>query len=530
MADTPAPLPARRRVWVIAVAVGALAVSGSAAGASLVIKSPGQAAAERAAPAPDLLTAPVERRVLKDSVILRGTVRAGQSVDVSPSVTPGEGTGTPVVTKLLTAPRATVTDGKVLLEVSGRPVFALRGALPVYRDLKPGATGGDVAQLQRSLGELGHRSGDDPAGTFGPGTKAALAGFYASIGYDPLPAHADGGAALKAARDAVTGAERALQDAQDAQDELEAANEPLLSPTGKPGSGGRPTGSPSAGKPATGKAAKRAVQRAREDLSSARADLAAVLATDGPMLPAGEVVYLDGFPARVDSVPAHVGSKVSGSAVMTVSAGALVVRGTLQEYQKGLVRPGQRVQILSEVSGVTATATVLSVGTAVDGGQPAGAASQDQQDQNQVQPDQQGQQGQSQDQQAQDLGATPGQRGYPMVVRPDRPLDPQLAGQDVRLTVEAASTDGEALVVPVTAISAGADGRTVVTVVAKGGAQRRVEVRPGTTGDGFVEVVPVGSGVLAEGDRVVTGVKDASARGTSKETPGNAPEDASSGS
>ncbi|WP_277439555.1 peptidoglycan-binding protein [Streptomyces sp. SPB162] len=499
MADAPAPLLARRRVWVIAVAVGALALSGSAAGASLVIKSPAQAAAERAAPPPDLLTAPVERRVLKDSVILRGTVRAGQSVDVSPSVTPGEGAGTPVVTKLLAGLRATVTDGKVLLEVSGRPVFVLRGALPVYRDLKPGATGDDVAQLQRALGELGHRSGGDPAGTFGPGTKAALTGFYASIGYDPLPAHADGGAALKAARDAETAAERALQDAQDAQDELEAADEPPAAPAGKPGSGSPSTGRPSAGKPASGKAAKRAVQRAREDLSSARGDLAAVLAADGPMLPAGEVVYLDGFPARVDSIPAHVGSKVSGSAVMTVSAGALVVRGALQEYQKGLIRPGQRVQILSEVSGVTAAATVASVGTAIDSGsgQPAGAASPDQQGQ-------QGQQGQDQGQ-----GGSAGQRGYPLVIRPDQPLDPQLAGQDVRLTVEAASTDGMALVVPVTAISAGADGRTVVTVVAGAGAQRRVEVRPGTTGDGFVEVVPVGGGVLAEGDRVVTGVKGA---------------------
>lgn len=499
----------------IAVAVGALALSGTAAGASLVIKSPAQEAAERAAPAPDLLTAPVERRVLKDSVILRGTVRAGQSVDVSPSVTAGAGAATPVVTKLLVAPRATVTDGKVLLEVSGRPVFALRGALPVYRDLKPGATGDDVAQLQRSLGELGHRSGDDPPGTFGPGTKAALTAFYASIGYDPLPAHADGGEALKAARDAVTAAERALQDAQDAQDEMDAANEPFLSPTGNPSTGSPSAGNPPAGKPATSKAAKRAVQRAREDLGSARTDLAAVLATDGPMLPAAEVVYLDGFPARVDSIPAHVGSKVSGAAVMTVSAGALVVQGTLQEYQKGLVRPGQRVQILSEVSGVTAAATVASVATAVDSGQTPGQTSGEQQDQDQ---------GRGQDQ-----GGASGPRGYPMVVRPDQPLDPQLAGQDVRLTVEAASTDGVALVVPVTAISAGADGRTVVTVVAKGGAQRRVEVRPGTTGDGFVEVVPLGGGVLVEGDRVVTGVRDTSSRTPSKDAAGNVSKDASSG-
>ena len=313
----------------------------------------------------------------------------------------------------------------------------------------------------------------------------------------------------------MTAAERALQDAQDAQDEVDdvdeagAVNEPFVSPSGKPGAGNPAPGRPATGKPATTKAAKRAVQRAREDLAGARTDLGAVLATDGPMLPAAEVVYLDGFPARVDSIPAHVGSKVSGAAVMTVSAGALVVRGTLQEYQKGLVRPGQRVQILSEASGVTAAATVASVSPTVDSGQASGPVSQEQQNQAQGQD-----QGQDQGQ-----GGPAGPRGYPMVVRPDQPLDPQLAGQDVRLTVEAASTDGVALVVPVTAISAGADGRTVVTVVTKGGAQRRVEVRPGTTGDGFVEVVPVGGGVLAEGDRVVTGVKDASARSTSQDRP-----------
>ncbi|MDJ0341981.1 peptidoglycan-binding domain-containing protein [Streptomyces sp. H10-C2] len=324
MAD--APVLARRRVWVIAVALGALVLSGVGVGASLVIRSPAQAAAERTAPPPDLLTAPVERRVLKDSVILRGTVRAGQSVDVSPSVAAGEGSGTPVVTKLLVVPRGTVADGKVLLEVSGRPVFALKGTLPVYRDLKPGATGDDVAQLQRALGELGHGSGGDPCGTFGSGTKEALRGFYAAIGYDPLPAHADGGAALKSAQDAVTSAERALEDAQDAQ--------AAVSTTGATGATGAPNAS-ATGKPGISRASRRAVERAREDLAAARTALTAALATDGPMLPAGEVVYLEGFPARVDSIPAHVGSKVSGAAVMTVSAGALVVRGSLQEYQKG---------------------------------------------------------------------------------------------------------------------------------------------------------------------------------------------------
>ncbi|MGG8406299.1 peptidoglycan-binding protein, partial [Streptomyces sp. 12297] len=101
--------------------------------------------------------------------------------------------------------------------------------------------------------------------------------------------------------------------------------------------------------------------------------------------------------------------------------------------------------------------------------------------------------------------AGPAASGYRMLVRPERPLPAGFAGQDVRLTVESASTDGAALVVPVTAVSAGADGRTAVTAVTPSGTRRRVEVRTGTTGDGYVEVVPVRSGSLAEGTRVVTG-------------------------
>ncbi|MEJ8642980.1 hypothetical protein WKI68_19505 [Streptomyces sp. MS1.HAVA.3] len=92
-----------------------------------------------------------------------------------------------------------------------------------------------------------------------------------------------------------------------------------------------------------------------------------------------------------------------------------------------------------------------------------------------------------------------------MVVRADQPLPAGFAGQDVRLTIESAATDGEALVVPVTAVSASAEGRTVVTAVAADGTQRRIEVRTGTSGDGYVAVAPVQADSLAAGTRVVIG-------------------------
>jgi len=101
---------------------------------------------------------------------------------------------------------------------------------------------------------------------------------------------------------------------------------------------------------------------------------------------------------------------------------------------------------------------------------------------------------------------------YAVVVRPDRPLAADLAAQDVRLTVRAASSRGKVLVVPVSAVSAGADGRTVVTIH-QSGHDRRVEVTLGTSGDGSTEIRPRTPGAVRVGDRVVVGIRqdDASA-------------------
>ncbi|MGR6997801.1 hypothetical protein ACU686_06250 [Yinghuangia aomiensis] len=57
-----------------------------------------------------------------------------------------------------------------------------------------------------------------------------------------------------------------------------------------------------------------------------------------------------------------------------------------------------------------------------------------------------------------------------------------------------------------TAMSATADGRTVVTVVGPNGDRRRVEVRPGATAGGFVQITPAGTAKLGPGERVVVGV------------------------
>ncbi|MFF8375152.1 peptidoglycan-binding protein [Streptomyces sp. NPDC015661] len=471
----------RRRFWVAALVAGAVALTGAGVAATSLIRSPAQVAADAEPPPQDVLIARVENRVLAETVVLRGTVAAGQSIQVAPVSAGGEGGAAPVITKVSVKSGDAVRSGKVLLEISGRPVFVLRGSLPVYRDLKPGATGDDVKQLQDALAALGHGRGGDERGTFGPGTKDAVEEFYSSIGYDPKPAVDDDGAAVDGAEAAVTGAERALVDARDAL----AANKD----------------------DAQTKTLKKARDRAAEDLDTARETLAKAEAAAGPMVPAAEVVFVRAFPARVATVTARPGAQVSGTA-LTLSSGKLMAQGYLQEHQKGMVRAGQKVRILAETTGQETAGKVVSVADAPSQIQDQQSGSQDS-----------GSGGNSGNGGGGDGTQGNGAVGYLFTVDPGRELPSGLAGQEVRLTIEAASTDGKALVVPVTAVSAGVDGKTVVTTVDGTGRQERIEVRTGTTGDGFVEVVPITAGALKEGDEVVTGVNPGAASGSTEGSP-----------
>ena len=117
------------------------------------VQSPDQAAARASEPEASWITVPVERRVLSSTVVARGDVAPEVSVGVDvPSSVEGAG----VVTALGPSAGESVTEGTVLVVVSGRPVFALVGAVPVYRSLVPGMSGDDVAQLQAALSRLGY--------------------------------------------------------------------------------------------------------------------------------------------------------------------------------------------------------------------------------------------------------------------------------------------------------------------------------------------------------------------------------------
>lgn len=421
---------------------------------SSAVKSPAQVAAETEAPARTMLTAPVERRILNDSVVLRGTVVQAHTIAVEP--TAAFEAERMVVTAIRAKAGQKVKAGQVIVEVSGRPVIVLRGVFPAYRDIRPGAKGKDVLQLQAALRGLGYRVARESV--FGPSTKAAVIRLYDSLGY-PVP---NTGAADE---EAVRQADLRVRDAQRALDEARKAAR------------GGATAAPGAPDLDDAKAA----------LDQARRDRAELVARTGPMLPVGEVAFVPTFPVRVVKVTAVVGRTVQG-ALLTLATGDAVVSGTLPGTDPQGIEVGMPAEIMHSADGRTQRGRVTAVGEeaaamlATSSGQSSGEE------------DGSGQ------------GTSGGaQPGYPVVVAADKPLDPAQVGTSVRLSVIVASSGEPTLVVPVAAVSAGGDGAVSVRVVGGDDAPRIVRVTVGNSGDGYVEVTPV-SGALREGDRVVVGV------------------------
>lgn len=203
----------RRRWWLI----GAVLLVGGVVGGWMIarqIQSPEQAASRAEWPEPSWITAMIERRVLSQTVISRGDVRPQIAISVG---VPSSIDGDPVVTGISAATGDGVTEGARLVEVSGRPVIVLQGDVPVYRSLKPGMTGADVAQLQAALTRLGCDTAAD-VGSYGEATKTCVAKLYNDAGYDPIPTTETEAAELAAVEQNLADAQAAADSAQIALD------------------------------------------------------------------------------------------------------------------------------------------------------------------------------------------------------------------------------------------------------------------------------------------------------------------------
>lgn len=427
---------ASRRRQVLAFGVAVLVVVASGFVAASRITSPADRAARTQPPPPSVLTAAVTRQSVRQTIVTRGTVVSAFTANVTPVAT----SGPPVVTRLPKQVRDEVRAGEVVAEVSGRPVIALPGSIPVYRDLVPGSSGPDVAQLQAALKQLGYPV-PDASGIYGSGTKNAVAKLYRDRGYDaPTAGGPESSGAHEAGSDAVTAASRALQ---------QLLSDPTASPT--------------------------AVTYARQDLVTAQQRLRDLEQRSGPEVAAAEVVFVPEFPAQVSQQPATLGPVPTGP-VVTLTAGALRVSAKLRVADGRLLSAGRPVTVDADLVGSTFEGSVSAIGTVQTGEAAPGAAG----------------------------GGAGGAPFLPVTITTNPPLDAILLGQDVRLTLVTAQTEGDVLTVPESALSTSATGEAYVTVLTGTANRSRVTVRPGLSGQGFVEVAPL-AGTLEPDQRVVVG-------------------------
>jgi hypothetical protein len=506
-----------RSTRTIAVLAATAVVSlGLGLGIGRLVESPAEAAAAAAPPEAGLITVPVEMRSLTNDVVLRGDVLYEDPVQVA--LETGDLGGPAVVTGQVPEAGATIEAGDVLLEVTGRPVIALAGQLPVYRTLRAGVSGPDVVQLKEALAGLGIDAGDVTSPVYDARAAAGVAALYARIGYPAPTGGEDVSGTVEASREGVGSAQEQLAQARaaltraqaggprseqvrlqtevtSAQYRLDTARAACAAATpDMPCDQGAVIDAEGAlavalaaraeGQAAPDTSAERsAVEAAERALGEAQSDLADALTDAMTPLPAGEVVYLDALPRRVDSVDVRRGSTVGGSPVMSVSGATLQVVGTVTPADAALLAVDAPA-VIQLPDGTQVDATVAQIG-GEDTTPSAG--------------DDRGGDGAS--------GAQERSRTRVVIVPGELTEEQRFAiqGMNVRITVPVGSTAGDVLAVPIAALDTGAAGETRVEVVAADGSSELVVVRTGLAAGGYVEVTAIG-GRLEQGDRVSVGV------------------------
>jgi peptidoglycan hydrolase-like protein with peptidoglycan-binding domain len=471
----------RRRVLVVVAVVAVVALGlGVVAGSRLT--SPADAAARTAAPKASRITVPVEQRALASRVVGRGDASFDGAVNVK--VETGGGATQPVVTGQVPAVGGTIREGRPLLEITGRPVLALAGVLPMYRSLRPGLRGPDVRQLEQTLDRLGYDPGTVD-GVYTAETSAAVAKMFRKAGYEPPPVEdrfeqelESAKQQLKSAQDGVRSARQALDNAGPSQaqrvqaDNAVRAAERALATAKRSGNQEAIANARDQLRLARAQRTdlldqdtspqRSALAEARSRLTDAEKKYAEARQAAGTPLPVSEVVYVKSLPRRVDKVNVSRGSVVSGP-VMSVSGAALVVTMQVDAQTKQLLRTGM------------AATFDLGNGQRVD---------------------------------ARIVRITPNDDKYDVVLAPRR-LTPQqlelIRNANVRVTIPVSATRGKVLAVPVAALSAGSGGESRVEVLRADGRVDLVEVQVGLSADGFAEIRPVGGGSIAPGDQVVVG-------------------------
>ena len=166
-------------LWgLIAVAVG-IGLVGGTWWIATRFQSTAQREAAAKPPEPVAVVTPVKRGDLRDDFTVNANVSGQNATAVTFAVS---SEGTTVVTALgadIGKGRA-LNSGQVLLWANDRPVIALDGIFPAYRDLRVGDEGRDVIQLQTAFAAMGYQVSID--GVLGEETIDAAKDLYEKNG------------------------------------------------------------------------------------------------------------------------------------------------------------------------------------------------------------------------------------------------------------------------------------------------------------------------------------------------------------
>ncbi len=220
------------------------------------------------------------------------------------------------------------------------------------------------------------------------------------------------------------------------------------------------------GRPGAGSAnLGEAVRVATAEVARLQSDLGRYAGAVGVQVPANELVFFPSLPLRIDDTKIKRGDPATAE-VMTVSGTRLAVDAALLTTEATLTRLGAASTIEAPEYAFSSKGTITF------------------------------------------LADKPGLRGtdgqhIAIEVTPED-SSTQLVGASVRITIPTKTTNGEALIVPVSALSVRATGSTQLQIQDSPGVVRTVVVTAGLSAQGFVEIVPV-SGSVKPGDRVVIG-------------------------
>ncbi len=220
------------------------------------------------------------------------------------------------------------------------------------------------------------------------------------------------------------------------------------------------------GRPGAGSAnLSEAVRVATAEVARLQSDLERYAGAVGVQVPANELVFFPSLPLRIDDTKIKRGDPATAE-VMTVSGTRLAVDAALLTTEATLTRIGALSTIEAPEYSYNSKGTITF------------------------------------------LADKPGLRGtdaqhIAIEITPED-SSTQLVGASVRITIPTKTTNGQALVVPVSALSVRATGSTQLQIEDSPGVVRTVVVTAGLSAQGFVEIVPVNGSVKA-GDRVVIG-------------------------